>query len=634
MSSYRTKLAAMAMALLLSGPLTPRLFAQAHPLEEMPINLAGTLNVGYLGGKSDGSLINSYYFGGNATMDGYYHDPRFVRFEVSPNYRFDRNGQQELLTHESNQGVTSRVDLFSATSMPISFSHSFLRVASTNFTGGDTPLSLAANGTTNDFGISWAFHRGRLPAFSFNYGWGSTDSVVEGWSGSGITSTHNSIGATVTYTLLKFRLFGSVTRFQTDQHRPDILGLGYAGSGKASQRGENFGVSRMLPFKSNFDAHFGRNNTNTNYFSTPLDQQYDTAGANLNSTPTRRLLLNFSTNYSSNIAAQLLSQVVAPSSSTTIGGGNLPGVITTNAGGSAISYNAGASVDASHGFWVTGAADREMAKLSGQTSTTTAFTGSVMYGRALKGGLLNAMYTGGYTDLGLRLATGSTLSTSSILNAVMAGYARRIGRWNAQGVFRLSNSGADSQIWPVPLVSRTINADFTASTRLWHKWNFAGGFNLDKASATMLNRNSSLNKGFHVTVSNRTWSFLVQNQFNAGYSFVSPMGIVPVNLPGAIPALLPQTYYTDSKALSFAVTYTRRRLQITTSYTNANFDVSGARLAGASNSFLDSRLYYKFRKLDVRAGFRRWTQATDNLTSLNLGTNSWYFELARNFRLF
>ncbi|HEU5451987.1 MAG TPA: hypothetical protein VFU76_08380 [Terriglobales bacterium] len=623
-------MAVLGVALLLCAP---RLPAQAHPLEEMPINVGGTLNVGYLGGKSDGGVTNSYYFGGNATVDGYYHDPRFLKFEVSPNYRFDRNGQLELLTHDSNQGVMSRVDLFNATSMPISFTHSFLRVASTNFTGGETPISLAANGTTNDFAVNWAFHRRSLPAFSFNYGWGTTDSTVEGWSGNGVSSSHNTLGATVTYTLLKFRLFGSVTKFDSAQHRPDILNLGYAGSGKSDQRSENFGISRQLPWKSNFDAHFGRNNTTTNYFSTPLDQQYDTAGANLNTTPTRRLLLNFSTNYSSNIAAQLLSQVVTPTSGATIGA-TLPGLVTATSSGSAIDYNAGASFDASHGFWITGAATHEMAKLSGQTSTSTGFTGSVMYSRFLKGGLLNASYTGGFTDLGLRIGPGTAFTSSSILHGVTAGYARRVGRWNNQGVFRLTNSGADTAIWPVPLVSRTINADVSTSTRLWHKWNVAGGFNLDQAKATMLNRNSSFNKGFHVTMSNRTWTFLVQDQFNSGYSFVSPFGIVPVNLPGVIPALLPQTYYTDSKSLSFAATYTRRRLQITTSYTRVTFDITGARLAGAGNSFLDSRLYYKFRKVDFRAGFRRWTQTTTDLTSLNIGTTSWYFELARTFRLF
>jgi len=623
----RTAAIAMALALLLAAAAV----AQVRPIEQMPITLSGVADFGYAGGTGNGSLNDTFYVGTNATLDGYYHDPRFLRFNIAPNYRWTRNGTEDLNARDTNQGVSSQWELFSGSSMPISFHQSFLRVYTATLAGGGVPLTVASTGASNDFDVNWSFHRGRLPSLSASYAWGSGNNSIEGLQGPEMSNSHSGLTLLANYTILKFRLTAGYTLFNMKQQRPDVFNVGVSGSGQTDQSTENFSLSRSLPLRSTLDARFSRNHTNTDYIGTPLDQQFDVGNLSLNSTPTRRLTLNFGSNYSSNAAAQAISQLVTPGGTAL----NLAtGAIQAGSGRSVSTYG-GASFAAGHGLWFTGSGDHESASFGpGQKTDANGFSGGVMYSRVLKRGIFSANYTAGLNNLDFQLPT-LQVTTNSLAQSMMAGYIRQLGRWTSEVSFRYSGTGVDTAVTPVPLVARNYAADFNTKTRLWHRWNFNAGFNLNHNDNTSMSSSSSFSKGFNLGLSNRNWNFMVQDQFNSGAALVTAYGILPVNLPPALPTLLTQTYNTSSSGLTFAATYSRRRLTLIGIYSTSHFDLAaptGPTMAGNSN--LDMKLYYKLRKIELRAGYHRWTQDTTTLFNLNRTTQAWYVEIARAYRIF
>jgi hypothetical protein len=133
-------------------------------------------------------------------------------------------------------------------------------------------------------------------------------------------------------------------------------------------------------------------------------------------------------------------------------------------------------------------------------------------------------------------------------------------------------------------------------------------------------------------ISNRRWSFTGQYQRSSGYFMFAGSG-TPVE--GATSTSGIQTFYDTSQGYSFSGGYNRRQLSVTASYnfTNGVYDTATGPIT-SSNTFLEARLYYKFRKLDFQAGYRRLTQSASSNNALDQVSNGYWFTLSRRFRAF
>ncbi len=606
--------------------------AQLRVMPEVPITADGSLQFGYTGGLSSGGPLSTDFFIGTiANVNGYWHDPRFLKFNIAPDYHWSRNNQDEFTTADNNQSVALNLDFLNSTSMPLNFHYSFARTHSANLTGGALPISVSATGTSNDYGINWSFHRfQRLPTFSISYSRGSSDSSVEALDRPDITSSRSGLTITSNYMFAKFHLAGSYNDFSSSQKRPDFFGLGVTANGDSKQKNTNFSVSRTLPWHSNFDARAGRTDTESDFTGSPVKLTFDTAGANLNSSPTERLNFNYSLNYTSNASAEAFSNAVVGGTTS-----QLPIGVVSQGASTTVSQNFGSSYALGRGLWVTGGFADTAVRLPASTEAKSdSVSVGAMYSRLLFRGGFHAGYTFGYNDLNYTAPT-STNATNSISHNVTFGYVRRLGRWSNQVSFQFADNGSSTDAVPVPIVSRNYVVDFTTSTRLLHRWNLSGGFNISKTETSYHDSGGSVNKGFNVALSNRTWVFMVQDTINSGYSIVSSLGLVPVDSV-LVPALVKYTYESGSNGLSFNLSYTKRRLRVTTSYSNSGVslqNLSGQKVS-AGNGNLDTKLYYKFRKLDVRAGYRWWSQSSTANTGLDRSTQGWYFEIVRQFRIF
>jgi hypothetical protein len=136
----------------------------------------------------------------------------------------------------------------------------------------------------------------------------------------------------------------------------------------------------------------------------------------------------------------------------------------------------------------------------------------------------------------------------------------------------------------------------------------------------------------YCSLANRTWTFSVQEQFGRGYVMETPMGLQPVANPTASPL---QTYYSTTEGLSGTVSYARRHLILsgTISHSGADANIPTAEVK-TGNLNIDTRMIYKFRKLDIRAGYRNWAQSISSNGSLNQHNQTYWIEIVRQFHLF
>ncbi len=612
--------------------------AQIEPIGDMPLTLSGQLGVGFSGGN--GSVANarissasrSFVFTGSGTLDGYFHDVRFLKFSVSPNINLTRNGNGDQIGFQGlNNGVSTNVGFLSGSSMPINVQYSWFRTSSTTINNGPGAVEYASIGSSRHFGINWSFHkRNKLPSFSASYGQGSSSSKLAGAKDEGVVNNQRSLTLLGNYQLAGFRFYGSYNRFGGDQRLPDIFRLNLPENyGKSKQDSRYFGVSRQLPRNTNFDIRYNKTNTETNEFGTPLDRTFDTAGMNVTSTPIKRLILNFSADYMSNGLGMLVSLIFSDGT-----------VITAplNLSGRSFSYSTGASYGIGHGFTVSGAVSHSDEKqMSTLKIVSDNYMGSLSYARALWKGMFQATYSAGSMSAEFQLANLPPQlrpSNSSLAQNGTVGYARRLSSWMMQAQFRSANTGADTAGVPVTLISKTYGGNVNATRRLWNRWNFELSGNYSKSDLTP--HTSGMSQGtIQASISNRTLGISAQQQFGTGFSAITTAGILPVSVTALPSETLFKLYNTGSRGTAVAVTWRRRRLAIVSNYSRSSLDLDMfSRSESTGNTNFDVRATYKLRKVDVRAEFRHWTQHSSANKNLNLAANSYMISVVRQFRAF
>jgi hypothetical protein len=621
-------------------------WGQVEPISDMPMTLSGVTGVGLAGASGDGPGSDSLYWSTAATLDGYYHDPRFLKFNVSPMYTYDRDAEAEDLFHDDNEGVSANVSFRNSSTMPINFSYGLNWNGNTAITSGPNPISSEASGFSHNWSLSGNYHRNfRWPTFSFSYGSGGNDSKLAYGEAGQLSYHHRNLQLTSTYNILGFRLFGNYNLFHSEEESPDLLSLGLGGTNTSDQKSYIAGGDRALPWiKGNTDFRYSRTETTGSLLAGGATQTFDNASATLNSTPSKRLVLNATALYNSNGLAQILSGFLV---------NNQNGALTpysttifTPLGASQV-ITGSASYQVGHGFNLYGVVGQEKDDISSVEDATALTTaGGVGYGHVLFGGSLAASYNIGRTNV---LETAYETNAAgvpvlvSIRNDVLtqsatAAYFKPVGRWTMAGNFRFVDTGLAQTGVSATGVSRSFGTNIAASTRFLHAWNFTLAGNYNRSDITPAGANATVSEGLTASMGNRTLNVTGQFQRSSGYSTTSAFGIAPITQPGVATVIYPyaSVYNSVSNGDTLTVTWTHRRLILNGNYSHTGLDLSQTELESnvSKNSYWFIQSRYRLRKLTFRAEFRHWTQSATANQALNLSTNSYIFEVLRPFRLF
>jgi hypothetical protein len=170
--------------------LTLPAWAQLKVGDDVSLNMNADIGFGYSGDYGDlQTSDHSFGLNGDASVNGYFYNPNFVNFFVTPIYnRSQANSGTGSLTDSSS--VNAGAGIFTGSHFPgsVSFGKTF---DSTNTFGVPGLPTYTTSGNTTQFGLGWSELVPGLPPVSAQYFQSSTDSTFLGYAGNDHSSTRD-----------------------------------------------------------------------------------------------------------------------------------------------------------------------------------------------------------------------------------------------------------------------------------------------------------------------------------------------------------------------------------------------------------------------------------------------------------
>ena len=588
-----------------------RMPAQVTIGNDLSMNLNGQLSAGYTGDFGNAIPSDHNFTGGaNGTLGGYYYNPNFLSFQISPYYNQSRTNSTSSSVSDSS-GVVANVGLFGGSNYPgsISFAKSYDSVGTFGVPG--LP-NYTTHGNSDGFNIGWGVNVPDWPHFTLNYAQGKNNYSIYGTNENGSSDYHN-LNLHVFYQIDGFNLNAGFVHSQTSSEYPLVLQNQQLESMDNDGNSFSFGASHNLPLNGNFGANFNRSDFNTNFSDGHYNGTVDTFTANVNLRPVDQLTFGANFNYTDNLIGTLYQNVL------TAGGA----VQQSTQGQSSSSWDASglASYNLTKQWILSGTFEHREQSYFGSAFGSNALTGSINYWNRLFGGSFS-------TVLSVTRTTQDSTNHSAVGLLSVTNYSRKIGLWD------LSGSGSYFQNTQTSLVGYTTSG-YGYSAQVGRKigklhWNGNAG-----GSRSLLNGSS----GYGYNSQNYGMGFNVGwFGFNGTYSKSNGTGLLGANGVVAPPLSNGMLVPTDlilygGHAYGGGIGINPlRRLTITFSYSRAFSDT----LSNSVGSHNDSenivgRLQYQFRQMYFYAGYSKFVQgfsasgtAPSQLSSFYVGVQRWF----------
>lgn len=615
--------------------------AQVQVLPEMPITASGSVSTAYVHSNTEGGL-DTLNLGLTGDINGYYYNPNFLQFQVSPYYDLGREfSETEFVT--GGKGVGATANVFAGSSFPLSISYHRAKTSEATYNLLGSPGGIGGDGTSQDFSVNWTLRLRRLPTLQLAYLKNDGDFTVLGTDARG--DSHGAgYSISSTYSLLGFALVASYDSNNLAQMLPDLFTSGGASSIDTKQKNLRFGINRNLWHSSYFDASASRAHWTSDATGKLEDRTFDSASVGINTRVTSEFSTSAHVNYSSDLTGMRIASLLSGSQPADTGG-LFPFALTSESRFKTLIYSEGASYSPGHGFRFQASAQQGTGSdTSGSTTDTSTINGQVNYMRQLFGGSLSASYGFGLADTTFQLNNAAALSTVSgatswsgttIGHSGTLAYSHQVGaRWGYTGSFHYSDSDSEGNLL---LNTRSFGGELGIKSRIFG-WNLTGDVRVDKIEVAALTSTDSLQKSFRVGLAKGPLSIAASQQFTSGFSIVTATGLrfVPVSDQVAIGNSLGNLITpTSSRASSLTATYVAsKRLEFDANWMRTSY---GTILASGDryglNDQLDFAVKYRFRQLDCRAGYRRYFQQFSGVLS-DFNAQTVYFQVSRRFRVF
>ena len=264
---------------------------------ETSSTLSGTISTGYTGDY--GNLINSDHslsFGGTGTLSGYYYNPNFISFSVSPflNQSRDNSAYQSI---SNASGVNFTSSIFGGSHFPGSVTYSKAYNSEGNFAIPGV-ANYTTRGNSDTFGINWAETLPDWPSLSASFQTGSSQYSIYGADGNGNTDSH-SFGLRSAYMLDGFNLAAYFTLGGSHSDIPQILeGSTQSETATSSNRGYGFSAGHTLPMHGGFSSSFNSSYVNSDFLGASYHGTIDTLTGTASFQPTQKFHYSVSSDYS------------------------------------------------------------------------------------------------------------------------------------------------------------------------------------------------------------------------------------------------------------------------------------------------------------------------------------------------
>lgn len=613
--TIRGALAAVLTAMVLSGTA----LAQVQVGDNTKMNLDGNLWFGYNGSSTDTPGTTSQHsidVGGTANLTGSYYNPNFLSFMVQPYYgRTSDNSSQQTIT--ASNGVNATVGIFSGSRFPGTLSY----VRANNSTGTfgllDQNEGVTTHGNSQAFTIGWSALVPDWPTFSVNFtDAGGTAEVYGAKQQSDFTT--RTLNLRSTYTLEGFNLTGYFTRLSQNTSLPMFL---TGGSSQTDTVSNNYGVtaSHRLPMRGTFSADWNHFSFNDDYSGGVSSGKSNTLDAMAVLSPTQKLGLSFTTQYTDNLSAEITRAIVET-------GATPVEIASPDVALHSVNVNFGANYSLTRNLSVQGNVSRQEQFAPGYNYGATRASGTVNFGYSKPlFGILS--FSVGAVDT----ATEQGNTGASLIGTVNA--TKRFGRWETTADFSYSQA------------VQTLLATYTTSSysyganarRRFGKRDFiTGSFRGYRTGFTRDAGSGNHAENYFSTLILGRYSFSANYSQSNGISIFSTAGLTPVPIdvvPGVLPGDL-VLYQGRSYGGSFG-SEPIRNLTVTASFTRAlSHTTSPTQFSSNSNSILNLITRYRLRKVLVTGGYTRLNQGISASGLLPVTVSSYYFGISRWFNFF
>lgn len=582
---------------------------------DFSMNLNGILSAGY--NADYGNLINSSHslgLGGAGTLSGFYYDPNFVSFNVSPYYNQSRsNSNYQSISNASGFNFSSGI--FDGSHFPGSINYA----KSYNSEGNYALPGLAnftTHGNSDSFGINWSENLPDVPSLSAGFQEGSNQYSVYGTNDQG-NSAYHSFHLHSGYTVEGFHLGAYYTQGASHSLIPQLAEDQPQTESHSDSTGYGFNVGHALPMRGSFSAGINRSEVDSDYLGYRYSGTVDTITAAAGVQPTNKLHFSATADYSDNLTGVLYQAVLGA-------GGVLPG-LNPNQESHSLDFTGTASYSFLPNLQTQAFAERREQYFLGKNYGGNSYGGGVTYGHELLGGSFNAAITA--SDNTVDNSNVNVLGLSSTVN-----YSRRILGWNVVGSF-----GYAQNVQTLLITYLTSFYSYSGNVRRrFGKLTFSAGASAARTGLTAQPGTENKSQGYNSSLGYSRWITLTGSYSKSnGNALQTAAGLVTTPIPSP---LLPPSLLTLYGGTSYSVglgSSPMRRLTISGSYSKSNSNTFNDSIASWNRSEMYNTLFqYQFRKMYLTGGFSRLEQGFSASGTPPAMISSFYFGVSRWFNFF
>ena len=615
----------LAAALLLLAPYTR---AQIEIGDETHLSMQGDASFSLNDISSDQVPDQLQYgFGGNATLDGYYHHPNFLSFRATPYYN-QAHLNSDINSFFSSKGIATTASIFSGSKFPgdISFEKRYDTQGQFSLPGAN---GFTTGGNATSFSIGWGVSYKKLPPVHVSYGINDSSSDILGLDQKAVFNSH-SLGVSSYYALAGFNLTGSYTNSTIDSEMPSFSDLNQSVTTATHQNTLQMGANRRLATWADFTASASRTDMTTDYAGANADQTFNTANGSIDLRPFKRLEIVNGVSYATSLAALLTTSVWQTNPNAPI-----PPVAFTQTDTDYVTYSSRAEYHVTDHIAAEGGAEYLDETFFATQLQSQRYHGGVSFTHSLLGGYFNAHYGLMQMDMqsqrtgsvSLPLERNTTVQTGSV------GYSRRfqIKGWSNTATVQYFRNNETAF---AAYTSTSYSGGVSASHALGG-WNLNLNANVNSSSINGISNSDNFNSSTGGALSTRRLTFGGNYSHSTGNSLQTATGLVAAPVPAQI--LLPQlpVFYGGTSYAASGSYRPTRNLRIMGDYSHTLFETSGiVSLSNNAAQRYDGSVEYRFRQMRFTAGYSHISQGL-GLTFNNPATvNAIYFGVSRHIDIF
>jgi len=597
-----------------------QLSAQLQIGDNTHLGGGGTVSVGYSGDY--GNLIQSSHnldFGANAGINGYYYNPNFLNFTISPYYNQSRaDSNYQSLTDAS--GVSADANFFTGSHFPGSVSYRYDYNSTGTFGLAGAP-NFTTQGTGQGFGINWSAIFPDWPTLSVGYQHGSGNGTIYGTNQE--TSSHNStFNLRSNYRIAGFGLGAYYDHTSVHGFFPEVL-TGSSSMNDSTGYSAGISASRGIPlWKGSFWANYSHNSYNSDYVltsaqtSTNSGYNADIQSAGATFRPTQKLGLYLNEGFTNNLSSYFLKDLTGNSLP-------LPGFIPS-LGTNSYSLTMGGGLN----YLIS----QHLNANANITHYSQSYLGNTYDGTFLSG---NLNYNRKILDT-FTVSAGIVDSTSNFGNNNF-GFVGNVNGFHAFGAWQVAGNFNYAQNVQSELITYTTSY-YNYSTNLHRRfsnrvqWTLA--FNGSHSGLSQEGNSSNASATFSTSLSLRQIAFSANYGTASGNSILTTTGPAPAPPP---PNILPGNLI-DFRAENYggAVNWTPiARMSLSATYTRSfSRTLSNSIFSRNDTDVFYSQLQYQVRRIGLMAGYTYFSQGI-SATGIKPGVvNSYYAGISRWFNIF